>query len=162
VRIPLTAINAAIYASILYNLTGLTTERFSFFYFVLALHSFTASFLCQFVAHINPSAATAISVMSVFLFLNIMFSGYVIFIDDLPSWLGTWVPYVSFYRYSFQALVRNEFDSNDDLPLGDVYVENIGFQYLGKEECFSYLLILMFGYAAFGQLALKFKNFEER
>lgn len=162
VRIPIVAINAAIYAGVYYNLIGFKKERFSFFYFTLAVHSFASSFLCQFVAHINPSAATAISNMSVFLFLNIIFSGYVIFIDDLPTWLGSWVPYISFYRYSFQAVVRNEFDNNDDLPLGDAYVENVGFNTLSKEECFSYLLILMFVYAAAGLLALKFRNFEER
>jgi hypothetical protein len=110
----------------------------------------------------NPSAATAISNMSVFLFVNIIFSGYIIFIDDLPSWLGAWVPYVSFFRYSMQAVTRNEFDDNENLPLGPVYVENMGFDSISKEGCFSALLVLCFFYAAMGLVALKYMNFEER
>ena len=162
IRIPLCAINSALFCACVYNLTGLRAGGFSFFYLIITFHSFTSSFLCQFVANINPSAATAISNMSMFLFMNIMFAGYIIFIDDMAEFLGTWAPFVSFYRYSFQALVRNEFDDNSDLPLGSVYVDNMGFDSLDKETCFSILLVMLLFYATSGFLALRFINFEER
>lgn len=162
IRLPFVAVNSSVFCACIYTLCGLRSGGFSFFYLIVTTHSFVASFVCQLVAHVNSTAAIAISSMSVFFFLNIAFAGYIIFIDELDPWLGAWLPYISFFRYSFQALIRNEFDNNPDLPLGAVYIDNLGFESLTKETCFSLQILMLITYAVSGLLALKYLNFEER
>ena len=58
VRAPICMMNAAIFSTIFYKIIGLRDGGFSFFYFVLAAHSITASFMCQLISFCNPSPAT--------------------------------------------------------------------------------------------------------
>ena len=104
VRVPLIALYTLVFSLAVYNLAGLRSGGFGVFFIILFCHSTAASFLCQFIAAANPTTAMAIANMSVALFLNIMFAGFIIFLDDLPPVLGSWAPYLSFFRFSYQVL----------------------------------------------------------
>ncbi len=54
----------------------------------------------------NVDAANALS--APFLIIGILFGGFYIKIDSLPIILN-WIPYISAFRWSFQALCINEF-----------------------------------------------------
>ena len=74
----------------------------------------------------------------------------------------SWAPYGSFMRWSFQGLVLNEFQNNDDLPLGQDYIDNLGFNTFSKNYCAPIVFVfsLCFGVLLLG--ALRHINYEKR
>jgi hypothetical protein len=74
------------------------------------------------------------------LFFSITFAGFILFLPTIPPYLSLWGPKISFLRFSFQALVINEFKANSDLPLGENYIEIMGFDDFDEWTCF-YILI---------------------
>ena len=76
------------------------------------LTSVTALFYCQLLAALLPDAQTAVALFPATLFFFIAFGGFIAPIPNLPSWLGSWAPLVSFVRWSYQALIINEFEGN--------------------------------------------------
>ena len=85
------------------------------------------------------------------------------YLPNFPDWLGDWAPYITWMRYAFQGMVMNEFQHNDDLPLYQNYLDNLGFdENFSVKGCAAMLpLFLLFG-AMCSLLALKFIDFEER
>jgi ABC-type multidrug transport system permease subunit len=163
-RIPVTTISTALFAAIVYNLSNLSDKsgRFSFYFGVLCMHSFAASFMMQSIAAISSSTAAAMSLVPVAVFLNIVFAGFLVYVNEFSAWLGAWGPYISFFRFSFQAAVINELADNSDLPLGQQYIDNLGFDEFSKEYCANVLMLFMFTYATLSLLGLRFIDFEAR
>jgi ABC-type multidrug transport system ATPase subunit len=161
-QIPLVAMNVFVFSLIVYYMVGLTSGGFGLFFGVMVLTSWTGLFNCQLIAAVSPSSQSAISGFPVALFFTITFAGYMIFIPSFPDWLGTWAPYISFMRFSFQALVVNEFKDNDDLPYGNAYIDTLGFEDYSAQTCAPIPLIFMSFFAIVLLYALKCINFEER
>ena len=90
------------------------------------------------------------------------FAGFAIYIPQMPVWLGTWAPYITFMRWSFQALVLNEFQDNDNLPYAQSYINNLGFDTYTKEECIPFIILYLAVFSLALLLALRFVNFEKR
>ena len=114
-RVPIYIINSALYCCILYELTGLQKERFNTFYLIVTLQSLISSFLVQAVAALSSSAPAAISLFPIFMFPNVIFSGFIIYLDDLPAFLQPWAAHFSFFRFAFQ--VRCYF-----IPFSSIYL----------------------------------------
>lgn len=163
-QLPLVFINVTTYASIVYNMSGLRNSAGSFIFFIviLFLTSMCGLFVCQLVASLAPSSATALSFFPVSLFFTVAFAGYIVYIPQFPSWLGDWGPYASFMRYSLEALVLNEFVDNDNLPFENSYIDSLGYNSLTKEDCVPILIMFVLLHAIAVFLSLKFINFEER
>jgi len=176
---PLNMIYILLYVSALYFLTGFRRdfEHFLFFYIVTAMTSACGLFYCQLLAALCPSQQAAITLFPATLFFFIAFAGYIIFIPSLPEWLECWAPSVSFVRWSFQALVINEFKDNSDvfppITIGNIVVrstdemwmefaENYGFETHDKWYCVTILAINAAIYRGLNFFALRYVKFEKR
>ncbi|KAJ1431217.1 hypothetical protein B484DRAFT_395589, partial [Ochromonadaceae sp. CCMP2298] len=71
-----------------------------------------------------PSKHVALARFPIFALFNILYAGIAIYIKDMQSW-QRWLPCVSFYRWTLQGLVLNEFQHNSDLPYWHTYVSDL-------------------------------------
>jgi ABC-type multidrug transport system permease subunit len=164
-EVPLIAINVTTFGVLLHILSGLrdTSQAWAIYLVVLFINSLIGLFVCHFVAAIASSTQAAVSIYPVFLFFSIAFAGFIIYLPDFPPWLGTWAPYLSFMRYSMQAMSLNEFRNNDEaLPYSELYLDSLGYSSFTVSECVGYqsLFILVFGLLVL--VAVEFVSFEVR
>jgi len=97
-----------------------------------------------------------------FLVFNIVYSGYLIVLPDLPAWQGDWLPYACMCRYCYQGIVLNEFQDNERLQKGAELIDKLGFESISINGCIG-LLFLMIGIYGCGLLAaLTYIDFEQR
>ena len=104
----------------------------------------------------------AIAMFPVSLVVIIIFAGYMVQIPTLAYWIRVWGPNISFLRFGFQALVRNELDNNDKLVYGRKYIEMLGFQHYSARQCAPVELVFAGVFAVALLCALKYVSFEER
>jgi ABC-type multidrug transport system permease subunit len=157
-------INTLVFSILIYNLSGLRSGGgyFFYFYYVMFASSFSGLFLCMFMSALAPSTPAALSYFPMILFFVLAFSGFIIYLPDFPPWLGSWAPYFSVLRYSFQGLVLNEFSNNGDLPDEQSYLDNLGFNDVSQSACGGILVIFFFFFAAIQLMALKYIDYEAR
>jgi ABC-type multidrug transport system permease subunit len=147
---------------------------FWYFWIVVMLCSLCALFFCQLLSVALPNSATAVAVFPATLFLFIAFAGFIVQLPQLPPWLGSWAPNVSFARWAFQGLVINEFYNNPRVSYASLatieytpdpyqtFVEGLGFQ--GTDKWFS-VPILVLNMVVFRMLTyytLVYVNYEKR
>lgn len=164
IQIPTSFINVLIFSLIIYNMANFypSIEHFLFFFGCLYLCSITGLFMCHFVGNISPDSQTSLAILPIFMVSTLMLAGYIVLIPNLPIYIRLWAPYLSFMRWSFQALVLNEFYNNNYLPLGNYYIDNFNFNNPNKSICLSILIFYVFIYMILCFLALKYKRFESR
>ena len=114
--------------------------------------TYTTLFAIQGIAHLNGSQSGAIQYAPVYIFINVMFAGYILYIPDVQDWLS-FGPVISPMRYAFQALLRAEFVGNDELPESDDYIEIMGFDDLTTSGSIG-ILFIFFLITLFGSLAI--------
>jgi ABC-type multidrug transport system permease subunit len=164
IEIPLIVINVTVFSLTVVYMTQLRAdfEAIVFFTAILVLNSIVGLFICHLIAAISPSSQAAVSLYPIFLFFSVAFGGFIVYIPQFPSWLGSWAPYGSFMRYSMQALVLNEFKDNPNLPLSEQYIDMLGFNGMTKEQCAPILLLFVGGFSLCFFLALRYVDFEVR
>lgn len=149
---------------IVFFMVGLENSEhtLSFFLYFIVMTSCTGYFIANLMAAISPSTQAALSYYPIVLFMNVSFSGFLVYIPNFPDWLGSWAPYLSFMRYAFQGMTLAEFNGNSDLPNGQTYIDNLGFDGLDINTCAGVLFIwfVFFMFSFLG--ALKFFDFEQR
>jgi ABC-type multidrug transport system permease subunit len=162
-KLPVLAMGNLTYCLCVYNLSGLNDDsgRFSSMYWTVLLFTFTSLFTTQTVAHLNGSQAAAIQYLPVYLFFNVMFAGFIIYIPSVQDWLS-WGPEIMPMRYAFQSLVRNELDGNNDLPNRDDYLGEMGFDELTSAECISIQLMWLLVAVAVSLVVLSKVDHEQR
>jgi hypothetical protein len=145
-------------------MAGLSTQsgRFGLFYWQVLLTSWTGLFFAQVVAAVCPTQMVAIASYPIVLFVNLTFTGYVMYLPSFPSYLAYWGPYISFMRFSFQTLVVNELEDNSELPYGSLYLDTLGFTDLSKSQTSPILIIFLAFYGLIVLLSLKYINYENR
>lgn len=163
-EVPMIAVNVFAFGVILHVLSGLrnTSTAWCIYLIVLFINSLIGLFVCHFVAAIASSTQAAVSIYPVFLFFSIAFAGFIIYLPDFPAWLGDWAPYLSFMRYSMQAMSLNEFHDNDELPFSELFLDSLGYSSFTASQCVGYqsLFILLFGLLVL--VAVEFVSFEVR
>jgi ABC-type multidrug transport system permease subunit len=164
IQIPLTVINIVIFCAIEYYLAGLkkTASAFGLFVYIMVFSSLCGLFVCYFVSAISPTIQVALNFFPLVLFFTVAFAGFIINLPQFPPWLGTWAPYLSFMRYSLQALALNEFEDNNKLPLGSRYLATLGFDTLQLPQITSIIFLFIAFYALIFLLALAHISFEKR
>ena len=160
-QIPAMFIDTLMFSVILWSMAELSGS-FRFFWGSLFLTSVTGFVMAQLVAAVSSSAMTAASLYLIFIFWMISFSGFLVFIPEFSYWLRVWAPYTSYLRWCFQGLVLNEFDGNDSLPLGQIYINNLGFSSFSHEHCVSMLPVFLGIMCVLTVSALHFISFERR
>ncbi len=164
ISIPAAVVNVLVFSGIIYSMAGLypSADRFMFFFGSLFLCSLTGLFMCHLVANTCSSSQVSLTILPIFIFLAIMLSGYIVLIPDLPLVIRVWAPYCSFMRWSFQALVLNEFIDNSELPLGSFYIADFDFSAPGKDTCLGILFCFTIAFMVLCLGTLKYINFEKR
>jgi hypothetical protein len=160
-QLPVAFVDTLVFGGIVYSMAGLAGS-FSFFWGTLFLTSLTGFQMSVLVAAMSPSAIAAISVLMVCLFWTFSFSGFLVFIPEFTYWLRCWAPYTSYARWAFQGLVLNEFIDNPSLPLGQLYIDNLGFDTYNHEHCVSIIPIFTVIMSVLAWLALHSLSFERR
>jgi ATP-binding cassette subfamily G (WHITE) protein 2 (SNQ2) len=164
VAVPFNIFNVFLYSLVLYYLVGFRTSNnaFPFFLMIMWISTIISMFICQFLAFISPSMEIAMSLFPVVLFFATAFEGFIVYLPEFPDWLS-WAANVSYMRFSFQSLVLNEFQGNDEqLPLESYYIDALGFNTFSKTQCACFLLIFVGFHGLMSYLAIQFINFEKR
>lgn len=91
-----------------FRLVGLNPHTFGYFILICMLNSCVIIALGMVVSALAPNVDAANALSAPFLIIGILFGGFYIKIDSLPIILN-WIPYISAFRWSFQALCINEF-----------------------------------------------------
>jgi ABC-type multidrug transport system permease subunit len=139
VYFPQLLFNSFVFGTLVYTMAQYRTgaKFYWFFIFIMCFAAFVGFMICQIVAVLAPSPQTAMSVYPVVVFTMTSVAGYFIFLPDIDNWIGSWAPFISPMRYSFQALILNEFDGNSELPLSKDYIQTYGFDEFDKNVAFS-------------------------
>lgn len=115
VSIPLLLFSHIVFVELAYWLVGLYANPSCHFYaMVVTFMNNLISFYCaQFMAAISPSAEVALTLFPlIFLFLG-SFAGFTIPLSELPpGW--KWASYISYPRWTYEALIINEFEHRLD------------------------------------------------
>jgi len=100
-------------STIIYWMAGLRRTARAYFIFCSAVsfQALCAASLMVCVGSIAPTPALGLIVAPLFNMLFLLFSGFLININNMPVWYR-WLSRVSFFRYSFEILVFNEFSGN--------------------------------------------------
>lgn len=120
VEIPLIILPSLIYSLIIYWMVGLNDEHFIEFALILMLLNVTVAALGLAVSAFAPNVEAANAMATPFMIIGILFGGFYINIKSLPI-VANWLPYLSYFRWGFQALTINEYTGlhfNCDTPDG--------------------------------------------
>mmetsp|Transcript_12455 Transcript_12455/g.13425 ORF Transcript_12455/g.13425 Transcript_12455/m.13425 type:complete len:680 (-) Transcript_12455:131-2170(-) len=108
VELPINIFPILVYCCVLAPLVGLNPHTFGYFILICMLNSCVIIALGMVVSALAPNVDAANALSAPFLIIGILFGGFYIKIDSLPIILN-WIPYISAFRWSFQALCINEF-----------------------------------------------------
>lgn len=163
-QLPIVAANVFVFCIIEYHLAGLYNApgHFVFFYLVMLMTSVIGLLICQLIAALSPSEQSAINFFPIVIYFTMAYSGFIIYIPTIPHWQRAWLPYASFYRWSFQALVLNELSGNSELSSSEYYIDTLGFGGYSRDFCFWLLPLFAMFFGLAEMLVLKFVSFEER
>ncbi len=165
--LPFDLIVVYIYISTVYFIIGLNPNIGAFLIFILiiSLLIFSSVGLGMFISSIASDSEMAISIASPFMIVLLLFGGFYANISNIPVWIS-WIQYISFINWGFQALSINEYkgktleclDTNDCLTTGEEVLERFSFTEFSKEECITYLLLVGISFHILAYLVLRFKR----
>eukprot|EP00123_Amoebidium_parasiticum_P011336 comp20656_c0_seq1/m.26804 comp20656_c0_seq1/g.26804 ORF comp20656_c0_seq1/g.26804 comp20656_c0_seq1/m.26804 type:complete len:826 (-) comp20656_c0_seq1:144-2621(-) len=100
------------YGSICYWMVGMDpgAENFAYFLTVLFLVINISCAICQAIAAVVQSVPFAVCLYMIVVAYMLMFGGFIIQPDQMPSWIQ-WIVQTSFYFHSAQGLFVNEFEN---------------------------------------------------
>ena len=125
---PKTLLFNTIFSIIVYWMVGLRADAGAFFKFLLVVFlvsTFAESWALAVSIMVGDPQVSA-SLIPVFVILCVLFGGFFIESEQLPSWLH-WFKFVSFVFYGFAALTINEFPSTSSDPVVAQVRELAGF-----------------------------------
>lgn len=117
IETPIGLIASFLFGVIVYYIVGLRGDAQYFFTFLcnfVVLAWLSQSMGLCFGASFS-SVETALIISNFSVLPSFLFSGFLINQDNMPVWLG-WLRFLSPFRYSLEASMRNEFDSNASFP----------------------------------------------
>jgi hypothetical protein len=174
--IPMRVLPPLILGSIVYYMIGYQDrpEKFIIFLVILILLSMTATSMCFLISSIAPSIAVGNFISILVLFFFLLFGGFLVSVSSMPSSV-IWLTNISFMKFSYSALMVNEFDgidilvnlkdmSNDNPTLvhGSLILNQLG---MNVADLYNDLIALagMLGFYLVGSyLALRFAVKEKR
>ncbi|CAF1203011.1 unnamed protein product [Adineta steineri] len=108
--LPLRIIPSIIYSLIVYFMTGLQRTATKFFIFLLTIFlcSLFGSAICFFFSALIPMFAVALVIVVLIFVVMMIFSGFIVDLGSLYSWIG-WLKWLSAFRYASNLLTINEF-----------------------------------------------------
>ena len=160
-----------VYGGILYWSLGLNPKATSFFVFIafLLLTRLVGESLGMAICAVTPSTEAAQALAPPTVIITLLFGGFYINQDNLPTYLS-WLRYVSSFFWAFGAFLRNEFTgeryacSPQDASTcqylgyyaGDEHLKKLGFAEYTLIDCLVAMLVLHCAYLLIAFLALRF------
>jgi ABC-type multidrug transport system permease subunit len=136
VEMPLNMTPCVWFGCIVYWIVGLNPNTFGYFLLILMLEALTATSLGLAVSALMPNVEAATAAGPPAIIIALLFGGFFININTLPI-VANWLPYVSFLKWTFEALCINEFkgatfDCSNGPPLacektGEVVLARLSF-----------------------------------
>jgi len=105
---PLNVVPSLVYGCVVYWIAGLNPDRFGIFILLIMLHAVTSISLGLAVSAAAPSTEAASAIGVPFIIVPLIFAGFYINLNSLPV-VANLLPYISFIRWTFEALCINEF-----------------------------------------------------
>ena len=90
----------------------LEVDKIAFFLFAICVLSIIGDALCKAISALVPTFSIANAIASIALTFFMLFSGFFLPASSLPL-IWEWAPYISLFKYSFDALMINEFTGLD-------------------------------------------------
>jgi len=127
---------------IVYFMTDLrrTVNHFFIFMVTICIQAFTSSSLMIAVGALAPTPEIGLIIAPVANMIFLLFSGFLINLNNIPVWYR-WLNYISFFRYSLEILLSNEFSgnvyqcvNNSLFNFSNCQFNNGTYQYLGDTE----------------------------
>ena len=154
----------------------LVVSKVLFFLLTVCLLCIIGDALCKSISALVSTFSIANALASIFLTFFMLFSGFFLPVSSLPI-IWKWAPYISLFKYAFDALMSNEFQGldlpciNGSLPtpcppnssVSGTSVLNyldIPYQYMWGD--IVVLVLIFFGFKIFQFIFLKFLNKEKR
>jgi len=160
VELPILALTVLCYGVISYYMIGFRPEIKYFAFFVVTefLVVQVGYGVCQMIAAFVSTNNVAIALYVVFLLYSLLLGGFIIRVDQLPSFLS-WIVYTSYFYYGFAALIVNEFEGDT----ADAFViQDFDLQNSNKFVDSSVLLVLWIVFLVLHYILLRFFNKEKR
>ncbi|OQR92900.1 ATP-binding Cassette (ABC) Superfamily [Thraustotheca clavata] len=113
-QIPVAVLETLIFGSLMYWITGFTSNAGAFLIYLLLLFVtnlvFNAWFFFLAAVSQNLNAAQPISMVTVLLY--VIFSGFIMFPDDMPDYF-TWIYWIDPLAWATRALMINEYSADE-------------------------------------------------
>jgi ATP-binding cassette subfamily G (WHITE) protein 2 len=158
--LPILIIVPVLFNSILYFMVGLrgTPEAFFTFLGICILNCICAGSLYTLLGSFSPNALVATLLAFIGTVFLMLFAGFFVPLPILPSW-WIWMSWISFFRWSFQSLMVNQFAGT---AAGDQLLVNYGFSgWSIYNGCLGLIAqIIIFRVLAF--VIIRFANKEKR
>jgi hypothetical protein len=160
--LPLYTLVSVVYCAVLYPMSGLRRggERFGIFLFFVLAVGFAGMFMIYFVTAMSPSTEVALNLLPILLLLQMLPAGFYVYLPDLVPAVQSWLPCLSFMRFTLQGMTLNELQGNADLDKGTYYIHEFGFNTISIGGCAAIDLLYIAIFAGSFYLALKYVDFE--
>jgi ATP-binding cassette subfamily G (WHITE) protein 2 (SNQ2) len=161
-NLPLYTLVGVVYCAVLYPMVGLRegSDRFGTFLFFILAVGFTGMFMIYFVTTMSPSTEVALNLLPILLMMQMQPAGFYVYLPDLVPAVQSWLPCLSFMRFTLQGMILNEFQDNSDLSKGTYYIHEFGFNTISIGGCAAIVLLFIAVFAGSFFLALKYVDFE--
>lgn len=175
--LPFLVLFAVAYGTVVYWLVGLQPSAVKFFFFLITatVLALVGDAMVKAIGALVPTFAIAAATTSICLTFFMFFSGFFIKPSSLP-WIWRWAPYISLFKYGFQAFMLNEFDdlslscvSSTGTAIAHCTVEGeTVLEYMGINTTYSpwwdvaLLALIWLVFRSFQFVFLKFLNKEKR
>lgn len=147
-----------------FRLIGFQQSRFGFFILICMLCNSASLMMGLAISAVATDVDHASAVGVPIMILSILFGGFYISIDSLPI-VANWIPYITIFRWAYQALSINEFkglnfscDSTDTtqcILTGEEVLETLDFaNHTTAYPCFGLGMVLL------GMVAIAFTNLQ--
>jgi ABC-type multidrug transport system permease subunit len=148
-EIPFTILPPLLFGIINYWVVGLDPNIWKFLIFLLqiTIESITAMSMGIFISSISSSIEIATTIAPILNILFFLFAGLFININSLPKVLR-FFPYISFIKWSFQALVLNQYKGNEEV------IETYCHENRSISNSIGFVALIGFSFLVFGYIGL--------
>jgi ABC-type multidrug transport system permease subunit len=157
---------------IAYYMIGLNPPLIKFFKFllVLVLFNMVATSICFLIGTAFHMLSVANLFASLIILFSMLFGGFLLNKDHIPVILS-WLQYISFFNYAFEALIVNELEDMTlitqkmgiDIQVpGRVLLSTFGFHSNNFSKDVTLLIFMLFLFLTLSLIALKFLVKERR
>jgi hypothetical protein len=167
VEIPINMAPTLLLGTITFWLAGLNPKTFGYYLLILGYHNICAITAGLAIGAISPTVESATALGTPIIIIMVLFGGFYINVDALPI-VANWLPYLSFLKWTFEALCINEFvglkfscgDATKEtcVTTGEQVLENLGFGGHTPQPALFGLAMVQIGFFVLAFLLLEFSK----